>query len=194
MCDAEYLGCFGTDLSIHRPIDVTSREREVEERLEQDRAARAAAAAKEKDVPRFGPTRGSKNDYKPVSPKTAGSGLDYTPDSPKLTGSGIEYTASSPKVIGADLDHRPTSPQMAGAEVPTAQAPRKEFPVSYGAVRPKFSFAAAASGGQGRWGNAASSAATTGPLTAQADDKASQSAASDAGVNKITEQVAEVSI
>lgn len=128
-------------------------------------------------------------------PKLAGSGLDYTPNSPKMTGLSIEYTASSPKMVDADLEQRPASPQTAGAEVPTtAQALKKEFPVSYGAVRPKFSFAAAASGGQGRWGNAATSAVGSGPSTTHAEDQASQSATSDAGVNKITEQVAEVSI
>jgi len=174
--------------------------------LEQERTARVAAAAKEKDTARFGSARGSRSEYKPSSPRMSGSKLEQTPNSPKLagsalhspaspkmTGSSFENTPASPKVVGADLEHKAASPKMGDAEIPAAQAPRKDFPSSYGAVRPKFSFAAAASGGGGgalgRSGNAATGG---GPTNAQADD-APQPAVPSA-VNKITEQVAEVSI
>lgn len=192
-------------VTIHRPIDVSSREKEVEERLEQERTARVAAAAREKDTARFGSARGSRSEYKPSSPRMSGSRLEQTPNSPKLagsalhspaspkmTGSSLENTPASPKVAGASLEHKAASPKAGDAEIPAAQAPRKEFPSSYGAVRPKFSFAAAASGsgGQGRSDNAATGG---GPTTAPADD-APQPAAPSAGVDKITEQVAEVSV
>ena len=189
-------------VTIHRPIDVSTREKEVEERLEQERTARVAVTAKEKDTARFGSARGSRSEFKPSSPRMAGSRLEQTPNSPKLSGSALHSPASpgssldntpaSPKVVGIDLEHKAASPKTGGAEIPAAQAPRKEFPALYGVVRPKFSFAAAASGGggQGQSGNATTGG---GPTTAQADD-APQPAAPSAGVDKITEQVAEVSI
>lgn len=201
---ARQLDRFRTETSRQRPIDVSSREKEVEERIEQERAARAtAAAAKEKDIGRFGPTRGSKNEFKPSSPRMAASRLERTPNSPKLAGSGLQlqHTPASPEVTGSsieftpaspNLEHGPASPKIVSAEVAAAQAPRKEFPASHGAVRPKLSFAAAASGSQGRQGSGTTGAAGNGPATVPGDDEVPTP--SDAGVDKITEQVAEVLI
>jgi hypothetical protein len=196
---ARQLDRFRTETSRHRPIDVSSREKEVEERIEQERAARAtAAAAKEKDIGRFGPTRGSKNEFNPSSPRMAASRLERTPNSPKLAGSGLQHTPASPEVTDSsieyapaspNLEHGPGSPKIVSAEGPAAQAPRKEFPTSHGAVRPKLSFAAAASG---RQGSGTTGAAGNGPATVPGDDEVPT--LSDAGVDKITEQVAEVLI
>lgn len=108
-----------TESTVLRPIDVAAKEKEVEERLEQERQVRAAttaAAVKEKES---SSPFGSRSSFSRAPPGPKGG-----PTSPSTA----ESSANTPPDIKADK----------------TPAPRREFTAGSGVVKPQFSFAAAA--------------------------------------------------
>ncbi|KAF8318410.1 hypothetical protein DL93DRAFT_383527 [Clavulina sp. PMI_390] len=134
-----------------KPIDASNRDKEVEEKIEQDRARTAAAAKEKESQPRSGFSRAS-NPNSPL-PTTARS-LAVSP-------------RSTPNSLPPSQVTSPTS------TAPPTPAAKKEFAANAGAIRPKFSFAAAAG------------------KTGKADEEAT---AGDAEVTQVADQVAEVTL
>lgn len=168
-----------------RPIDVSNREKEVEERLEQERVTRAAAAAKEKESSRSSFSRGppaSRSDPAIIN------GHGSNPNSPKP--SAARALPLSPRVASSPL------PSGAlGTKDAAPAGPKKEFPAAAGVLRPKFSFAAAAGGVKaGADGDGAVKSTPEASHTDATDVTPSGTGPKEVDVDKITEQVAEVSV
>ncbi|KAF8340748.1 uncharacterized protein EI90DRAFT_3117287 [Cantharellus anzutake] len=107
-----------------KPVDASAKEKEVAERLEQEKD-RIARAAREKEKERSG----------------SGFGTSYTrPTSMTRTESHKSSSA---------LQAAPASPSATSPSLPASQSAPHKFAKDAGAVRPKFSFAAAAAGAKG---------------------------------------------
>lgn len=118
------MAAYNLHLILHRPVDAAAKEKEVEERLDQEKE-RIARATREKEKER----------------PNSSFGAGYSqPTSVTRTES---HRSSSTRQAA------PTSPSATSPSLPTSQSGPNKFAKDAGVVRPQFSFAAAAAGAKG---------------------------------------------